>query len=101
MAVLVEFDVLNATPEQMYELEERTRQRGEALGRPPYAGCMFLAVAPRDSAFHFVSAWRTEDDFTAVLETMLGPDFAAVGASASNIVVGPVMSMAIPGAHAP
>jgi hypothetical protein len=24
MAVLVEFDVLNATPEQMYELEERT-----------------------------------------------------------------------------
>ena len=101
MAVLVEFDVLEATPEQMYALEERTRQRGEALGRPPFAGCMFLAVAPRDSAFHFVSAWRTEEAFKAVLETMLGPDLAAVGASASNILVAPVMSMAIPETLAP
>ena len=35
VAVLVEFDVLDATQEQMYALEERTRNRGEALGRPP------------------------------------------------------------------
>lgn len=97
MAVLVEFHVLEATPEQMYALEERTRERGEALGRPPFAGCMFLAVSLRDSAFHFVSAWRTEEAFRAVLDTMLGPDLTAVGASASNILVSPVMSMAIPG----
>lgn len=101
MAVLVEFDVLDATLDQMYALEERTRQRGEALGRPPFAGCMFIAATPRDSAFHFVSAWRTEEAFTAVLDTMLGPDLAAVGASASNILVGPVMAMAIPGQDAP
>lgn len=97
MAVLVEFDVLEASPEQMYALEERTRKHGEALGRPPFAGCMFIAVTPRDSAFHFVSAWRTEEAFEAVLDTMLGPDLTAVGASASNILISPVMSMAIPG----
>lgn len=96
MAVLVEFDVLEASPEQMYALEERTRKRGEAMGRPPFAGCMFIAVTPRDSAFHFVSAWRAEEAFEAVLDNMLGPDLTAVGASASNILISPVMSMAIP-----
>ena len=101
MAVLVEFDVVDATPEQMYALEERTRQRGEALGRPPFVGCMFLAVTPRAASFHFVSAWRSEDAFREVLADMLGPDLKAVGASASNIVIGPVTSMAIPGTHAP
>jgi hypothetical protein len=101
LAVLVEFDVLDATPEQMYALEERTRLRGEALGRPPFVGCMFLAVTPRDCAFHFVSAWRSEQAFRSALDSMIGPDLTAVGASASNILVGPVMSMAIPGTHAP
>ena len=101
MAVLVEFDVLDATSEQMYALEERTTQRGNVLGRPPFAGCMFLAVSPRGSSFHFVSAWRSEEAFREVLETMLGPDLTAVGASASNVVVDPVMSMAIPGHDAP
>jgi hypothetical protein len=101
MAVLVEFDVLNATPEQMYELEERTRQRGEALGRPPFVGCMFLAVTPRGSTFHFVSAWRSEEAFRTALDTMLDPDLTAVGASVSNVLIGPVMSMAIPGHDAP
>lgn len=101
MAVLVEFDVLNTTPEQMYALEERTRQRGEALGRPPFVGCMFLAVTPRGSTFHFVSAWRSEEAFRSTLDTMLGPDLATVGASASNVLVGPVISMAIPGHDAP
>lgn len=100
MAVLVEFDVIGATPDQMYELEERTRQRGESLGRPPFAGCMFLAAAPRASGVRFVSAWRSEEAFHAVLDSMLGPDLAAVGASPSNIVVGPIMSMAIPCASA-
>jgi hypothetical protein len=100
MAVLVEFDV-EGTPEQMYALEERTRQRGEALGRPPFAGCMFLAVTPRGSGFHFVSVWRTEEAFRDVLDTMLGPDLDAVGASAGHVVVGPVLSMAIPGPDAP
>lgn len=101
MAVLVELDVEDATTEQMYEVEERTRQRGEALGRPPYAGCLFIAVTPRGSGFHFVSVWRTEEAFRDVLATMLQPDLDAVGARASNIVVGPVLSMAIPGADAP
>lgn len=101
MAVLVEFDVLDATPEQMYDLEARTRQRGEALGRPPFAGCLFLAVTPRASAFRFVSAWRSEEAFSAVMDDMLGPDLTAVGANASNVVVGPIMSMAIPGHDAP
>ena len=100
VAVLVEFDVLDATQEQMYALEERTRNRGEALGRPPFSGCMFLAVTPRDSAFHFVSAWRSEEAFRAVMDTMLGLDLTAVGATAS-VLVGPVMSMAIPGYDAP
>ena len=101
MAVLVEFDVFDATHEQMFALEERTRNRGEALGRPPFSGCMFLAVTPRDSAFHFVSAWRSEEAFRTVMDTMLGPDLTAVGATASNVLVGSVMSMAIPGHDAP
>lgn len=101
MAVLVEFDVLDATQEQMYELEGRTTRRGEALGGPPFGGCMFLAVTPRGSAFHFVSAWRSEEAFRTVMDTMLGPDLTAVGATASNVLVGPVMSMAIPGRDAP
>jgi len=101
MAVLVEFDVLDTTSEQMYELEARTRARGEALGRPPFAGCLFLAATPRGSTVHFVSAWRTEEAFREVLASMLGPDLEAVGAAASDVVVGPIMSMAIPGADAP
>lgn len=101
MAVLVEFDVCNATPDQMYALEERTRQRGEDLGRPPFAGCLFLAASPRGDDVRFVSAWRSEQAFRLVLESMLGPDLDAVGGVASNIVVGPIMSMAIPGFNAP
>jgi hypothetical protein len=31
---------------------------------------------------------------------MLGPDLTAVGAAASNILIGPEMSMAIPETHA-
>ena len=101
MAVLVEFEVGGATAEQMYALEARTRERGEALGRPPFTGCMFIAATAHDHGFRFVSVWRSEEAFRAVLETTLGPDLKAVGAQASNISVAPVMSMAIPGTHAP
>lgn len=97
MAVLVEFDVAEATAEQLHAVEERTRQRGEALGRPPYLGCMFIAVVPRSAGFHFVSVWRTEEAFRDVLATMIAPDFAAEGISAGAAVVSPVSSMAIPG----
>lgn len=101
MAVLVEFEVRDASPEQMYALEARTRERGEALGRPPFVGCMFLAVSPHEQGFRFVSAWRTEDAFHEAMDTMLGPDLQAVAASASGVTVSPVLSMAIPGTAAP
>lgn len=97
MAVLVEFVVRDVTPEQLYEVEQRTTERGQALGRPPYDGLLFLAVTPHDGAFRFVSAWRTEDAFRVALDSMLAPDLATVGAVVSDVVVGSVMSMAIPG----
>lgn len=101
MAVLVEFDVLDATEDQMVAVETRTQERGEALGRPPYAGCMFLAATPRGTGFHFVSAWRTESAFRDALEEMIEPDMAAEGVTLSELRVSPVMSMAIPGQAAP
>ena len=99
MAVIVEFDVLGATTEQIYSIEELTRARGEAAGRPPYDGCMFFATVPTEAGFRCVSAWRTEAAFHDVLDTMLGPDAATVGLAATSIVVSPAVSMAIPGAH--
>lgn len=101
MAVLVEFEVHDATVDQMMAVEARTQERGQALGRPPYVGCMFLAASPRDSGFHFVSVWRTEDAFRAVLEEMIGPDMTAEGAEVTDVEVSPVLSMAIPGTDAP
>lgn len=99
MAVIVDFQVPGATPEQMYTVEALTQARGEAAGRPPFVGCMFIAATAVDSGFRFVSAWRTEAEFRAVLEDMLGPDLAAVNLNVTNIEVSPVVSMAIPGAR--
>lgn len=99
MAVIVDFLVPGATPEQMYTVEALTQARGEAAGRPPFDGCMFIAATAVDSGFRFVSAWRSEAEFRAVLEDMLGPDLARVSLNATNIEVAPVVSMAIPGAH--
>ena len=101
MAVLVEFEVLDATDDQMMAVEARTQARGQALGRPPYTGCMFLAATPRGTGFHFVSAWRTESAFRDALEEMIEPDMAAEGAVLTHVRVSPVMSMAIPGQAAP
>ena len=101
MAVIVEFDVPGATPEQLYSVEELTYARGEAAGGPPYDGCMFFATTATESGFRCISAWRTEAAFHAVLETMLGPDLCAVGLTATGISVSPALSMAIPGAHGP
>ena len=98
MAVIVDFVVPEATPEQMYQVEALTQARGEAAGRPPYSGCMFIAATAIESGFRFVSAWRNEADFRAVLEDMLGPDLATVGLRAADIQTSPVVSMAIPGA---
>ena len=98
MAVIVDFQVPGATPEQMYAVEGLTQARGEAAGRPPFVGCMFIAATASDAGFRFVSAWRSEADFRAVLEDMLGPDLATVELRATNIDVSPVVSMAIPGA---
>jgi hypothetical protein len=101
VAVIVDFTVPGATHEQMYTVEELTRTRGEAAGRPPYDGCMFMAVTAEGSGFRVVSAWRTEASFRTVLETMLGPDLASVGLAADEITTSPALSMAIPGAHGP
>lgn len=101
MAVLVEFEVPGATPEQMYALEARTRERGEALGRPPFVGCMFLAVTANERGFRFVSAWRTEAAFREAMDTMLAPDLHALSTEASEVTVSAVISMAIPGTAAP
>lgn len=94
----MEFLVPGATPDQMYMVEELTQARGEAAGRPPFVGCMFIAATASDAGFRFVSAWRSEPEFRAVLEDMLGPDLASVSLSATEIEVSPVVSMAIPGA---
>ena len=99
MAVIVDFTVPGASADQMYALEALTQTRGEALGRPPFDGCMFLAVTAVGDGFRLVSAWRTEAHFRTVMDTMLGPDLAAVGAAAADIAVAPAMSMAIPGTH--
>ena len=101
MAVIVEFEVPGASPEQIYAVDDLTRARGEAAGRPPYSGCMFIATMPTGSGFRCVSAWRAESDFRTVLDTMLGPDLSSVGLAAADITVSPVLSMAIPGAHGP
>ena len=100
MAVLVEFEVHDASVDQMVAVEARTQKRGQALGRPPFAGCMFLAATARASGFHFVSVWRTEATFRAALEEMIGPDMAAEGAAVSDIEVAAVFSMAMPGTGA-
>ena len=98
MAVIVDFVVPGATPEQMYTVEDLTQARGEAAGGPPYVGCMFLAVTALDGGFRFVSAWRSEAAFRAVLDDMIGPDLATVDLHATEVEVSPVVSMAIPGA---
>lgn len=97
MAVIVDFLVPGATPEQMYTVEALTQARGEAAGRPPFVGCMFIAATAVHSGFRFVSAWRSEEEFRAVLDDMLGPDLATVSLHATDIEVAPVVSMAIPG----
>ena len=98
VAVIVDFLVPGATPEQMYTVEALTQARGEAAGGPPFDGCMFIAATAVESGFRFVSAWRTEAAFRTVLEDMLGPDLARASLNATNIKVSPVVSMAIPGA---
>lgn len=99
MAVIVDFLVPGATPDQMYTVEALTQARGQAAGRPPFDGCLFIVATAVDSGFRFVSAWRTEAEFRAVVQDMLGPDLASVGLNATNIEIAPVVSMAIPGAR--
>jgi hypothetical protein len=100
MAVIVDFTIPGATRDQIYAGETVARERGEAAGRPPYPGCMFLAIAENGEGARAVSAWRTEDGFREVLEKMLGPDLASVGLQVTDLRVTPALSMAIPGAHA-
>lgn len=97
MAVVVDFVVQGATAEQMYQVEQLTIARGEAAGAPPFDGCMFIAAAAAEDGFRFVSAWRTQAAFEAVLEAMLGPDLGSVGLAPSGIQVSTAAMMAIPG----
>ena len=101
MAVIVEFLLRGATPEQLYEAESAASRRGEEKGAPPYDGCMFLAVTQADDGARVVSAWRTEGEFLRVLEAALAPDLALAGLEASDLSVSAAMSMAFPGAKAP
>ena len=101
MAVLVELEVPGATPEKMYTVEELTEARGEAAGGPPYPGLVFLAAVQGPSGLRLVSAWRTETEFRSVLDSMLAPDLATVGLAATDVVVSPVASMAVPGTLRP
>lgn len=100
MAVRVDFEVPGATPEQMYAVEARTQERGQAAGRPPYTGCMVLVATAGPDSFRFTSVWRTEDAFRAVLDTMLGPDLGEQGLAVDRVTVEPVVSMALPGPDA-
>ena len=99
MAVVVEFVVPGASPEQLYAVEELTQERGLAAGGPPYDGCLFFAVVPSDDGVRVSSAWRREADFRGVHDTMLGPDLASVGLEAADVRISTVLSMSIPGAH--
>jgi hypothetical protein len=101
MAVLVSFHVPAATLDQVYAVEALTQARGEAAGGPPYAGCMFFAATVADDGMRVVSAWSTENHFWSVMDEMLGPDLATQQLAAVDVAVSPVVSMAIPGAHAP
>ena len=67
--------------------------------RPPYPGCTFMAVIAADTGFRFVSAWRSEEGFREVLDTLLAQDLTAVGLEAADVQVAPAVSMAIPGPH--
>lgn len=97
MAVIAEFRIPGATPEQVYEVEQRNAQRASELGRAPYDGMLFLAVAADGDGFRAVTCWRTEEAFRAVLDTMLGPDLTSLGLSAADVRVSPVVSMAMSG----
>lgn len=98
MAVIVHFDLVGASLEQVYEAEAKARRRGEERGGPPYDGCLFLAVTRTPEGVTTVSAWRTERDFRRTLEETLGPDLEAVGLSVGRATVSEVVSMGIPGA---
>lgn len=100
VAVLVEFALPGATPERLAALDERIQERRAAAGGPPYPGLIFVAITPTDGGCRCVSAWRTEQDFRSVLEAMLEPDLSSAGLVASDVSSSPIMTMAMPGAHA-
>jgi hypothetical protein len=100
MAVLVTFTLPRATAAQLAASEQRAQERGAAAGGPPYPGLMFLAITAIDGGFRCVSAWRAEQQFRAVHEAMLGPDLSSASLSIEAVSVAPIVSMALPGAHA-
>ena len=100
MAILVTFTLPRATPAQLGTAEQRAQERGAAAEGPPYPGLMFLAVTAIDGGFRCVSAWRTEQQFRSVHEAMLGPDLSSASLSMEDVSVAPIVSMALPGAHA-
>ena len=101
MAVWVELALPGATREAVYEAEAVAMRRGQAAGRPPYAGLMFFAIVPDgdDGGVRLVSTWRTEDEMRVVVEEMLRPDLRQAGVDIGEVTVLPVWSMAIPGSQ--
>ena len=100
MAVLVEFLCPGATQQQLQQAEAAGMERGERVGGPPYPGCMFMAVTHGSSGPRFVAAWRTEPEFRAIFADSLQQDLAEAEMTVEELVVTPVLAMAIPGAHA-
>ena len=100
MAVIVEFVCPGATQQQLQQAEAAGIERGERVGGPPYPGCMFLAVIPGSSGPRFVAAWRTEPEFRATFADSMQQDLAGAGMTVEDLIVTPVLAMAIPGAHA-
>lgn len=99
VAILVEFTCPGASAQQLQQAEAMATERGERLGRPPYDGCMFLAVTAGVDGPRFTSVWRTEAAFVATLHAALGPDLASAGITPTAPAMTQVLAMAMPGAH--
>ena len=99
MAVLVEFELVGATEDDVHRAEMVAMQRGQRVGGPPYGGCIFVTVVPTADGMRLSSAWRTEAEFRSTFEAALRPDLVEAGLAPGDPTVCRVVSMGVPGAH--
>lgn len=97
MAVLVELELPGVSEEQVTAAQMAGVARGQELGRPPYPGCLFVAVSAHGAGYRMTAAWRTEAEFQATFAEALQPDLASAGIDVPQPVLSPVIAMAIPG----